>query len=409
MPRRARPSATTFDLIAKEFGPGYNAPLLVAADVITSTDPVGTVNKLADEIGKIDGVAAITKQTPNPTGDLGLVRVVPEWSQSDPRTAELVQRIRGRGAEAGERARRRRPGGDRADRRRHRRLDPTGRCALPFGIVVVGLALILLMIVFRSIAVPIKATLGYLLSIMAALGVVSAVFIWGWFNGPLDITWSEPVVSFMPIIVMGVLFGLAMDYEVFLVSAIREDYVHHGDARHAVTTGFISSARVVTAAALIMITVFASFVPEGNSTIKPIALGLSVGVFVDAFLVRMTLVPAVMAMLGDKAWWLPKSWDKALPTIDVEGAALVRHVEEAEWKEQHGEVAVRADGLVLPSSDGPVTLDFGVRHRRGVRGRAPRSSAPFGPGLVVGGAVQAAGGNPRGVRQRAAGGGRRGS
>jgi putative drug exporter of the RND superfamily len=354
------PQRVTYDLIGTEFGPGYNAPLLVAADVITSTDPVGTVNKLADDIGKIDGVAAITKQTPNPTGDLGLVRVVPKWSQSDPRTAELVQRIR---AEAPELESELGVADLVVTGQTAVAIDVSTRLAgalLPFGIVVVGLALILLMIVFRSIAVPIKATLGYLLSIMAALGVVSAVFIWGWFNGPLDITWSEPVVSFMPIIVMGVLFGLAMDYEVFLVSAIREDYVHHGDARHAVTTGFISSARVVTAAALIMITVFASFVPEGNSTIKPIALGLSVGVFVDAFLVRMTLVPAVMAMLGDKAWWLPKSWEKALPTIDVEGAALVRHVEEAEWIDEHGEVAIRADRLVLPSSDGPVTLDFGV-------------------------------------------------
>jgi RND superfamily putative drug exporter len=127
---------------------------------------------------------------------------------------------------------------------------------------------------------------------------------------------------------------------------------------------------VVTAAALIMIAVFVSFVPEGNSTIKPIALGLAVGVFIDAFLVRMTLVPAVLALLGNKAWALPKSWDRGLPTIDVEGSALVRHVEEADWTETHGEVAIRADGLVLPSSDGPVTIDlsmaqgavFGIEH-----------------------------------------------
>ena len=364
------PQRTTFDLIAKEFGPGYNAPLLVTADVITSTDPVGTVNKIGEQIGKIPGVVVVTKQTPNPTGDLGLVQAIPEWAQSDPRTADLVQRIRDQ-----EPAIEKELGvadvtvtGQTAVA-----IDVSSRLAdalLPFGLVVVGLALILLMIVFRSIAVPIKATLGYLLSIGAALGAVSAVFIWGWFNGPLGITWDEPVVSFMPIIVMGVLFGLAMDYEVFLVSAIREDYVHHGDAKHAVTTGFITSARVVTAAALIMIAVFVSFVPEGNSTIKPIALGLAVGVFVDAFLVRMTLVPAVLALLGNKAWALPKSWDRGLPTIDVEGSALVRHVEEADWTETHGEVAIRADGLVLPSSDGPVTIDlsmaqgavFGIEH-----------------------------------------------
>ena len=249
---------------------------------------------------------AITKQTPNETADLGLVRVVPQWAQSDPRTTELVGKIR---AQA--------PGWE--TKLKISDITVTGQTAVaidvnsrlsgalvPFGLVVVGLALILLMIVFRSIAVPIKAALGYLLSIAAALGTVTAAFIWGWGAGPLGITEIGPLVSFLPIILMGVLFGLAMDYEVFLVSAIREDYVHSGHAspqeraRHAIRTGFISSARVVTAAAVIMISVFAAFIPHGSSTIKPIALGLAVGVFVDAFLVRMTLVPAVLALLGEQ-------------------------------------------------------------------------------------------------------------
>ena len=300
------PQRTTFDLIATEFGPGYNAPLLVTADIITSTDPKGTVQDLADDIAKIPGVVAITKQTPNETADLGLVRVVPQWAQSDPRTTELVGTIR---AQA--------PGWE--TKLKISDITVTGQTAVaidvnsrlsgalvPFGLVVVGLALILLMIVFRSIAVPIKAALGYLLSIAAALGTVTAAFIWGWGAGPLGITEIGPLVSFLPIILMGVLFGLAMDYEVFLVSAIREDYVHSGHAsaqeraRHAIRTGFISSARVVTAAAVIMISVFAAFIPHGSSTIKPIALGLAVGVFVDAFMVRMTLVPAVLALLGDQ-------------------------------------------------------------------------------------------------------------
>ena len=354
------PQRTTYDLVAAKFGPGYNAPLLVTADVITSTDPKGTVKDLADDIATLPGVVAITKQTPNPTGDLGLVRVVPEWSQSDPRTAALVQQIRARAPAleselkvadilvTGQTA----VAIDVSDR--------LSNALLPFGLVIVGLALVLLAIVFRSIAVPIKATLGYLLSIGAALGAVSATFVWGWFDGPLGITETGPVVSFLPIILMGVLFGLAMDYEVFLVSQIREDYVHHHDARHAVTTGFTSSARVVTAAAVIMIAVFAAFVPDGDSTIKPIALGLAVGVFVDAFGVRMTLVPAVLALLGDLAWWIPRRLDRVLPTIDVEGQALVRHVEQVEWEERNGAVAVRAEGLLLESAAGTATVEASV-------------------------------------------------
>ena len=363
------PQRTTFDLIATEFGPGYNAPLLVTADIITSTDPKGTVQDLADDIAKIPGVVAITKQTPNETADLGLVRVVPQWAQSDPRTTELVGRIR---AQA--------PGWE--TKLKISDITVTGQTAVaidvnsrlsgalvPFGLVVVGLALILLMIVFRSIAVPIKAALGYLLSIAAALGVVTAAFIWGWGAGPLGITEVGPLVSFLPIILMGVLFGLAMDYEVFLVSAIREDYVHSGHAspqeraRHAIRTGFISSARVVTAAAVIMISVFAAFIPHGSSTIKPIALGLAVGVFVDAFMVRMTLVPAVLALLGSKAWWMPKRLDRALPHIDVEGSALVRHVEQVEWEETNGAVAVRAEAAEIATDDGPVAVDLSVPRR----------------------------------------------
>ena len=360
------PQRTTFDLIATEFGPGYNAPLLVTADIITSTDPKGTVQDLADDIAKIPGVVAITKQTPNSSADLGLVRVVPEWAQSDPRTTELVGKIRAQ-APAWQ------------DKLEITDITVTGTTAvaidvnsrlsaalLPFGLVVVGLALILLMIVFRSIAVPIKAALGYLLSIAAALGTVTACFIWGWGAGPLGISEIGPLVSFLPIILMGVLFGLAMDYEVFLVSAIREDYVHGaggagGDrARHAIRSGFISSARVVTAAAVIMISVFAAFIPHGSSTIKPIALGLAVGVFVDAFGVRMTLVPAVLALLGDKAWWMPRRLDKVLPHIDVEGAALVRHVDQVDWDAEHGAVAVRAEAVQIVTAAGPVAVDLSV-------------------------------------------------
>jgi len=176
--------------------------------------------------------------------------------------------------------------------------------------------------VFRSVWVPIKATLGYMLSVGVAFGAVVAVFQWGWLNDLLNVANTGPVLSFMPILLMGVLFGLAMDYEVFLVSRIREEVVHGADSSTAIRRGFIGSARVVTAAAIIMIAVFAAFVPEGDASIKVIALGLAVGVFVDAFIVRMTLVPAVMFLLGKRAWWMPKWLDRALPNVDIEGASL---------------------------------------------------------------------------------------
>lgn len=352
------PQRVTYDIIDKAFGPGFNGPLLVTADIITSTDPKGTVSNLAADIAALPGVLAITKQTPNTTADLGLVRVVPQWGQSDPRTADLVQRIRGQAPQWEQQL-------------KVTDITVTGQTAVaidvserltgalvPFGIVVVGLSLILLAIVFRSIAVPVKATLGYLLSIAAALGAVTATCSWGWLAGPLGVTYFGPLVSFMPIILMGVLFGLAMDYEVFLVSQMREDYVHFGDARHAIRTGFIGTARVVASAAIIMIAVFAAFIPHGTATIKPIAIGLATGVFVDAFIVRMTLVPAVLAMLGSHAWWIPQWLDRALPEIDVEGQSLVKHVEQAEWDEANPGYAVRAENLLLESSSGPVELDL---------------------------------------------------
>lgn len=152
-----------------------------------------------------------------------------------------------------------------------------------------------------------------------AFGAVVAVFQWGWLAEPLNVHHAGPVLSFMPIILMGVLFGLAMDYEVFLVSRIREEVVHGANSRTAIRRGFVGSGRVVTAAAIIMFAVFAAFVPEGDPSIKVIALGLAVGVFVDAFIVRMTLVPAVLQLLGDRAWRMPRWLDRLLPVFDVEG------------------------------------------------------------------------------------------
>ncbi|MCG7413758.1 MMPL family transporter [Microbacterium aurum] len=350
-----------YDLTAEHFGPGANGPLIVTGTIVTSTDPLGLMADLKDEIEQIPGVKEVALATPNETADTGLIQVVPETAPDDPATAELVREIRAHHDEwqakygvdlkvTGFTA----VGIDISDR--------LGAALLPFGVFVVGLSLILLMIVFRSIWVPIKAAVGYLLSILASFGVVAAVFEWGWFADLLHVTRTGPVISFMPIILMGVLFGLAMDYEVFLVSRMREDYVHTRRARGgradrhtavgAVRSGFTASARVVTAAAVIMFAVFAAFVPEGDSSIKPIALGLAVGIAVDAFLVRMTLVPAVMALLGEKAWWMPRWLDRMLPHFDIEGEAVERELALAAWPEPGYAGPLAADGLAVTADGG---------------------------------------------------------
>ncbi len=347
-----------FDLTAEHFGPGSNGPLIMTGTIVTSTDPLGLMDDLKAEIEQFPGVKEVALATPNETADTGLVQIVPETAPDDPATADLVRELRAA----------------------HDRLldeygvdlkvtgftavgidisDRLGAALLPFGIFVVGLSLVLLMIVFRSIWVPVKAAVGYLLSVTAAFGVVAAVFEWGWFADLLHVTRTGPVISFMPIILMGVLFGLAMDYEVFLVSRMREDFVHARRARRgrgdrqtaigAVRSGFTASARVVTAAAVIMFAVFAAFVPEGDSSIKPIALGLAVGIAVDAFLVRMTLVPAVMALLGEKAWWMPAWLERRLPHLDIEGEAVERELSLAHWPDDAHAAAVVGEGVTVRS------------------------------------------------------------
>jgi uncharacterized membrane protein YdfJ with MMPL/SSD domain len=192
---------------------------------------------------------------------------------------------------------------------------------LPFAGIVVGLSLLLLMLVFRSLIVPVKAAIGFLLSVGASFGATVAVFQWGWLAGPLGVT-AGPVASFLPIVLMAVLFGLAMDYEVFLASRIREDYVRTANPRHAIIAGGGAAARVVVAAALIMTSIFASFLLSGDATIKSLALALAVGVACDALLVRMTIVPAVLALAGKHAWSIPRWLDRILPDLDLEGTSL---------------------------------------------------------------------------------------
>ncbi len=227
------PARIAYDLVSEHFGPGYNGPLIVTGSIISSTDPLGLMTKLGAEIADLPGVAAVPLSTPNQNADTGIVQVIPTTAPHDPQTAQLVSELRAKHQHFLDEY-----GVDlKVTGTTAAQIDVSSRLAgalLPFGILVVGLSLVLLTMVFRSIAVPIKAALGYLLSVGAAFGAVTAVFEWGWFADAVHLDKTGPVISFMPIILMGVLFGLAMDYEVFLVSRIREDYVHGGDARRAV-------------------------------------------------------------------------------------------------------------------------------------------------------------------------------
>ena len=338
----------TYDLVAEEFGPGYNGPLLLTADIINTTDPLDVVDQLEADISELDHVKEIQLATPNQGADMAVVVVIPEGGPTEQSTKDLVSEMRDAA-----------PGWEQdlaisdvtVTGSTAVGIDVTDKLSaalLPFALFVVGLSLILLTLVFRSIWVPLKASVGYLFSVAAAFGVTSMVFEYGWFNGPLFVDVNGPVVSFMPIMVMGVLFGLAMDYEVFLVSRMREEFVHTGDAKGAIARGFTANAPVVTAAALIMVSVFAGFVTSGWFMLQPIAVALAVGVLVDAFVVRMTFVPAVLALLGRHAWWLPRWLARILPTVDVEGEGLAGVLEHRRWTEEHGVHSLRMEDTVAP-------------------------------------------------------------
>ncbi len=340
------PARQTYDAVASAFGPGANGPLIVTMSVVQSSDPLGVISGIQSDIERTDGVASVPMAVPNENADTAMIQVIPTTAPDDPRTEEVVKRIQAMApdwkAKYGVDAT---VTGITAVG-----LDITSRLAgalLPFGIFVVGLSLILLMMVFRSIAVPIKAAVGYLLSVGSSFGAATLVFNKGYFSGLVNLSEKTSIISFFPIITMGILFGLAMDYEVFLVSRMREEHVHGDNARHAVHDGFVHSAKVVVAAAIIMFAVFAFFVPRGEGALKSIAFGLAVGVAIDAFLVRMTLVPAVMHLLGEKAWWLPKWLDRILPSLDIEGESLARQLKLADWPAPGDTGVVVAEDLAI--------------------------------------------------------------
>jgi RND superfamily putative drug exporter len=322
----ANPGTTqraAYDAISEGFGPGANGPLVVVADLTGTSDPTTTVPEIQRQLSSVDGVASVTPGQVDKAGDTAIYTVIPTTGPEDAATVDLVKALRGDASAL-------RAGTGAA-------VFVTGATAvaidvsdqlssalLPYLVVVVGLALLLLLLVFRSILVPIKATAGFLLSVFATFGAVVAVFQWGWLASLLGVETTGPVMSFLPILLVGVLFGLAMDYEVFLVTRMREAYVRGAHNDDAVTEGFRHSSRVVVAAAIIMASVFAGFMFSSETIVKSMGFALAIGVLIDAFVIRMLVGPALMSLLGDRIWALPRWLDRITPSVDVEGESLTR-------------------------------------------------------------------------------------
>jgi putative drug exporter of the RND superfamily len=309
-----------YDLLADGFGEGFNGPLTIVLD---GADGVAKADEVRSAVAGTDGIVFVTEPVTNPTGDAAVITAFPATSPQTEQTEALVHTLRddvlpptlaGTNSHAfvtGQTA---------------AFIDISERLAsrLPLFIgAVVLLSFLLLMVVFRSILVPLKAAVMNLLSIGAAYGVVVAVFQWGWGSGALGVDHTVPISPFLPMIMFAILFGLSMDYEVFLLSRVREEYLRTRDSHTSVVAGLAATARVITSAALIMISVFAAFLLTPDVEIKMFAVGLTVAVLVDATVVRMILVPATMALMGDANWWLPGWLDRLLPHMDIEGSKVL--------------------------------------------------------------------------------------
>ncbi|REK74220.1 MMPL family transporter [Paenibacillus paeoniae] len=318
------PARQSYDAISDGFGEGFNGPLLLVAEPQGSSETLSpeTLGLLIHELQQHDNVSLVMPMGMNQTGDMAIISLIPKTGPTDVETRNLVQELRA---------------SDSGMAQAHNiklgvtgftaiNIDMSSRLAEVFplyvGIIVI-LSLIILLLVFRSIIVPIKATVGFLLSVLATFGVTTAVFQWGWMHSLFGFDTGGPLLSFMPIMVTGILYGLAMDYQVFLVSSMRESYVHGHHGTKSVIDGYDQASRVVVAAAVIMVSVFAGFIFAHDIMIKQIGFALAIGILIDAFIIRMALVPAVMAVFGDKAWWLPKWLDRMLPNLDVEGDKLI--------------------------------------------------------------------------------------
>ncbi|MGH2817224.1 MAG: MMPL family transporter [Actinomycetota bacterium] len=317
-----RSSRRAYDLLSEGFGPGFNGPLLLATEV-DSPDDVQSLESVGQALSQTEGVAAVTPAQTSPGGDAAVLTAFPTTTPQDEATTDLVDRLRSDVIPAAN-------GGGNP-------IYVGGFTAsivdfsaangerLPILIaVVIGLSFILLVVIFRSILVPVKAAIMNLLSISAAYGAIVAIFQWGWLKDLFGVETSGPIEAWVPMMLFTILFGLSMDYEIFLLSRIREEYVKTGDNEIAVANGLATTARVITAAAAIMVTLFLVFVfGFEERAIKLFGLGLAVAIFVDATVVRMVLVPATMELLGEANWWLPRWLHRILPNIKIEGEEQV--------------------------------------------------------------------------------------
>jgi len=322
----SRTERLAYDLVAQGFGPGQNGPLVVAVDLAGDPTAVAT---LSDALGADGGVASVGSPDVDPVRGIASLVVIPTTGPQEEATAATVDRLR---TEVIPRALAGSPAHAYVGGQMVNFADVGVRVndRLPLFIsAVLALSFLLLMLVFRSVLVPLKAVLLNLLSIGASYGVMVAVFQWGWGGSLIGLTSTVPIVSFIPMFMFAILFGLSMDYEVFLLSRVREEYAATGDNAASVVLGIASTARVITSAALIMIAVFLAFVTGGDAATKMFGLGLATAIFIDATLVRMVLVPATMTLLGDANWWLPSWLQRSLPglAVDVEHAVPTsRHV-----------------------------------------------------------------------------------
>ncbi len=310
-------SRRAYDLLTKGFGPGFNGKLIVVADL--SKGGADRLDALRTAMAGADNVAEVAPAVKSPNGDTALITVIPKTKPQDVATNDLVHRLREKvipAAMSGSAGKVYVTGGlagflDARDR-------ITARMPLLFA-GVIGLSFLLLTVVFRSVVVAAKAAIMNLLSIGASYGVLVAIFQWGWFSSFIGVE-KGPIETFIPMMMFAILFGLSMDYEVFLISRVREEYLRTGDNASAVSHGLAATARVITAAAAIMVAVFVTFVFGEDRVIKEFGTGLATAIFVDATIVRLVLVPSTMELLGDRNWWLPKWLDRILPRVSFEGA-----------------------------------------------------------------------------------------
>jgi RND superfamily putative drug exporter len=308
-----------YDLLAKGFGPGFNGPMQIVAQLPSAGDSGAVAALRAGFVGQPD-VAAVAPAIYSPSGNLAVINVFPKTAPQDAATSTLLTRLRNSVIPPLERSTKAAVyvGGTTALFADFSSL-LSSKLPLFIGAVVLISALLLL-VVFRSVFVAVKAIAMNLLSVAAAFGVVVAIFQWGWLGGVIGISTTSPIAAFLPVMVFAVVFGLSMDYEVFLMSRMHEEWERTGDAAHAMRHGLAATGRVITAAAAIMVCVFASFILGDSLTIKLFGVGLASAVFLDAFLIRAVLVPALMALMGPRAWWLPRRLDRSLPRLNVDPA-----------------------------------------------------------------------------------------